>query len=191
MSFIWRVISKLIFPLMLKVRGICFGKNIIVYGFPIITKAKKSKIDIGSDVVLCSQSSRTALGVSKPVIIRAINPKSLVCIGNGSGLSGVTICAMEKVVIGDQCLLGADVTIVDNDFHPLNPFNRRYSKVAIAIAPVQIGKNVFIGTKSIVLKGVTIGDNSVIGAGSVVVSDIPANVVAAGNPCKVIKALSF
>ena len=55
--------------------------------------------------------------------------------------------------------------------------------------PVTIGNNVWIGANSVVLPGVTIGDNSVIGAGSVVTKDIPANVVAVGNPCKVMREI--
>ncbi len=55
--------------------------------------------------------------------------------------------------------------------------------------PIKIGNNVWIGGNVVVLPGVTIGDNTVIGAGSIVVKDIPANVVAVGNPCKVIKEL--
>lgn len=57
--------------------------------------------------------------------------------------------------------------------------------------PVYIGKDVFIGMISLVLKGVTIGNGAVIGAGSVVIKDIPANVIAAGNPAKVIKQLDY
>ena len=52
--------------------------------------------------------------------------------------------------------------------------------------PVLIGDNVFIGAQSIILKGVTIGENAIIGAGSVVTQDVPANAIAAGNPCKVV-----
>ena len=76
-----------------------------------------------------------------------------------------------------------DVLIADNDFHPIKPEGRRYNSNVddIAAKPVVIGDNVFIGTRSMILKGVNIGENSVIGAGSVVVSDIPAGVVAAGN----------
>ena len=55
--------------------------------------------------------------------------------------------------------------------------------------PIKFGNNVWIGGNVVVLPGVTIGDNTVIGAGSIVVKDIPANVVAVGNPCKVIKEL--
>ncbi|HWT65859.1 MAG TPA: DapH/DapD/GlmU-related protein, partial [Terracidiphilus sp.] len=61
---------------------------------------------------------------------------------------------------------------------------------AVGAAPVRVGRNVFIGTGSIVLKGVEIGDGSVIGAGSVVTKSIPANCIAAGNPCKVIRTFT-
>jgi maltose O-acetyltransferase len=71
--------------------------------------------------------------------------------------------------------------------HPTDPQERldglEYGK------PIRIGNNVWIGGGTVVVAGVTIGDNSVIGAGSVVVKDIPANVVAVGNPCKPIKQL--
>ena len=56
-------------------------------------------------------------------------------------------------------------------------------------APIHIGRNCWLGAGVIVLPGITIGDNSVIGAGSVVIRDIPANVVAVGNPCKVIRKI--
>ena len=57
-------------------------------------------------------------------------------------------------------------------------------------SPITIGNNVWIGAGAVVLPGVTIGDNTVIGAGSIVTKDIPANVVAVGNPCKVIREIS-
>jgi acetyltransferase-like isoleucine patch superfamily enzyme len=79
--------------------------------------------------------------------------------------------------------------IADTDFHPLRPSERHDSQKAFAEAkPVQIMENVFIGTRVMVLKGVTIGEGSVIGAGSVVTQDIPAGSIAAGNPCRVIRA---
>jgi len=84
-------------------------------------------------------------------------------------------------------LCGANTLITDFDWHGIEPNKRRsYSGDS---KEVIIGNNVFIGYGSLVLKGVTIGDNSVIGANSVVTKDIPANVIAGGNPCKVIKAL--
>ena len=69
--------------------------------------------------------------------------------------------------------------------HDMNP----YKRADIHPKPIHIGKRVWIGSGAIVLPGVTIGDNSVIGAGSVVTKDIPDNVLAFGNPCKVIKKI--
>lgn len=90
------------------------------------------------------------------------------------------------VYVGDYVLIGPDVKFYSAT-HPTDPQERleglEYGK------PIRVGNNVWIGGGSIVVAGVTIGDNSVIGAGSVVVKDIPANVVAVGNPCRVIKQL--
>jgi acetyltransferase-like isoleucine patch superfamily enzyme len=82
--------------------------------------------------------------------------------------------------------------IFDTDFHPVEPLGRRYQTPdwENISAPVLIGSDVFLGARSIVMKGVTIGSGSVIGAGSIVTKDIPANVVAAGNPAKVIRQIT-
>jgi galactoside O-acetyltransferase len=81
-------------------------------------------------------------------------------------------------------MIGPNVTIASAT-HPISPKMRReglqYNK------PVHIGKNCWIGAGAIILPGITIGDNSIIGAGSVVTHDVPSDVVAVGNPCRVIK----
>lgn len=96
-----------------------------------------------------------------------------------------------EIRIGDMCLIGANVTIADTDFHAISPSGRRYNNDprAISCSPVLIGDNVFLGTGTIVLKGVRIGDNSIIGAGSVVTADIPPNSIAAGNPARVLREI--
>lgn len=101
-------------------------------------------------------------------------------------MSGCTICAAQRVTIGDGCLLGADVFIADTDFHPVEPEDRRRRTDGVRMAPVEIGDNVFIGARAMVLKGVRIGDNAVVGAGSVVTTDVPANAIAAGVPAHVV-----
>lgn len=90
-----------------------------------------------------------------------------------------------KITIGERTMFGAGVTIATVG-HPLNPDMREY----MYTAPVTIGKNCWIGANATICPGVTIGDNSVVGAGSVVTKDIPANVIAAGNPCKVIREIN-
>lgn len=91
------------------------------------------------------------------------------------------------IFIGNNVMFAPNVTVATAT-HPINPILR--SKQAQYNLPVHIGNNVWIGTGAIVLPGVTIGDNTVIGAGSVVTKDIPANVVAVGNPCRVLREIN-
>lgn len=97
-----------------------------------------------------------------------------------------TILDCAEVRIGDNVLLAPNVGIYTAG-HPLQ-VESRIAGVEFAY-PVTIGNNVWIGGNSILLPGVTIGDNTVIGAGSVVTRSIPANVVAVGNPCRVVRSL--
>lgn len=90
-----------------------------------------------------------------------------------------------EIRIGDRVMFGPAVTIATVG-HPINPEMREY----MYCDPVTIGNNCWIGASSVICPGVTIGENTVIGAGSVVTKDIPANVVAAGNPCKVIREIN-
>ena len=99
----------------------------------------------------------------------------------------LTLVDDTHIYIGEGTMIGPNVTI-DAATHPIHPGLRR--KQAQYNLPVTIGKNVWIGAGSIILPGVTIGDNTVIGAGSVVTKDIPANVVAVGSPCRVLREIS-
>lgn len=100
----------------------------------------------------------------------------------------------NKIVIGDNALIAPNVQIY-TAFHPTNAVDRfgepkedgSFEFCKTQTAPVIIGDNVWIGGGAIILPGVMIGDNVVIGAGSVVTKDIPSNVVAVGNPCKVVR----
>ncbi len=91
------------------------------------------------------------------------------------------------IYIGDYTMLGPNVVIATAG-HPILPELRE--KALQFNLPVHIGKNCWLGAGVIVLPGVTIGDNTVIGAGSVVTKDIPANVVAVGNPCKILREIN-
>ena len=97
-----------------------------------------------------------------------------------------TVLDEAYVTIGDDCFIGPNVSIY-TACHSTNPIERN-SRKEWAL-PVKIGNNVWIGGSVTILPGVTIGDNVTIGAGSVVVKDIPSNVIAVGNPCRVIKRL--
>ncbi len=98
------------------------------------------------------------------------------------------------IIIGDNALIAPNVQIY-TAFHPTSAHERfgppqpdgSFSFCCTQTAPVKIGNNVWIGGGSVLLPGVTVGDNVVIGAGSVVTRDIPDNVIACGNPCRVIR----
>jgi acetyltransferase-like isoleucine patch superfamily enzyme len=97
---------------------------------------------------------------------------------------GVRISAAQEIIIEDNCMLANNAYITDSDWHGI------YDRVSMGqAAPVRLCKNAWIGDSAIVCKGVTIGENSIIGAGAVVVTDVPANCVAAGNPARVVKEL--
>ena len=178
-------------PIRLRAQGVELGKDVRFYGKPIVSMAKGSRICLGDRVVLCSDSRFTALGVNHPVLLRTLRPGAAIIIGKNTGISGGAICAAMSIEFGDECLLGANVTIADTDFHAIKPTERRFNNnsMEIGAAPIKIEDNVFIGTQSIVLKGVRIGADSVIGAGSVVVKNIPDGVIAVGNPARIIRSL--
>ena len=98
----------------------------------------------------------------------------------------LTLVDDTDIYVGDGVMFGPNVTVCTGT-HPISPELR--ARQAQYNLPVHIGNCVWIGAGSILLPGVTIGDNSVIGAGSVVTRDIPANVVAAGTPCRVMRPI--
>ena len=100
--------------------------------------------------------------------------------------AGLKLVDDTHIYIGDCTMLGPNVVLATAG-HPIDPVLRE--KQLQYNLPVHIGRNCWLGAGVIVMPGVTIGDNSVIGAGSVVTKDIPANVVAVGNPCKVMRPI--
>ena len=98
----------------------------------------------------------------------------------------LTLVDDTHIYVGDHTMIGPNVTIATGG-HPVLPALRERGMQYNM--PVRIGKNCWIGAGALIMPGVTIGDNSVIGAGSVVTRDIPANVVAVGNPCRVMREI--
>jgi galactoside O-acetyltransferase len=113
---------------------------------------------------------------------------SEIIIGDNVAINNAfSIECSTKVIIENDVLIGTGCSIIDNDGHDLAIEKRNigYPKTA----QIYICQNVFLGSNVTILKGVTVGKNSVIGNGSVVTNDIPENVIAAGNPAKVIRNL--
>lgn len=99
----------------------------------------------------------------------------------------LTLVDDTHIYVGDNTMFAPNVTVATAG-HPILPSLRE--KAYQYNMPVHIGKNCWIGAGALIMPGVTIGDNSVIGAGSVVTKDVPANVVAFGNPCRVVREIS-
>lgn len=169
--------------------GIKSGKKTEFYGVPLFKKYPNSKIVIGDNCRFRSDKRSNMVGINRKCMLSTYSSQSKIVIGKNSGFSGTVIAASKEIVIGDSVLCGANTLITDFDWHPIEPKDRLIRSGKSQSKPIFIKNNVWLGLDVVVLKGVTIGENSIIGAHSVVVKDIPPNVIAAGNPCKVIKEL--
>lgn len=175
--------------ILLRLNGVKFGKKLKLIGWPFVFRFPKAKIVLGNNVRINSNFWSNLLGLHQRTIIVA-KRGAQIKIGDKVGISGVSIYAHDSIEIGNDTLIGANVKIIDNDFHPVDPVARKNNDNSkIGHAPVVIGENVFIGMNSIVLKGTKIGNNCVVGAGSVVHGEFPDNSIIAGNPARIIKVI--
>lgn len=184
-----RFCSSCITSILAVVKGVKIRGSIQCWGIPYFQRVPSSTIAIGESCTIRSSYKSNNIGCGVRSRITTNAPGARIEIGDHVGMSSVTISSFQHIIIGTDTLIGGNVLITDSDWHPLSP-DLRHDKTHIKTAPVHIGNNVFIGTRSIILKGTVIGDNSVIGAGSVVCGTIPPNVIAAGNPCRVIRNLA-
>lgn len=162
--------------------------NVEVYGFfksigvLKIRKLPMTEIKIGKGANFLSRATSNLIGINRPCILSTNNTGAKIIIGDNCGFSGTVIGAFELIKIGNNVRCGANTLITDSDWHLDDPRSGEPK-------PIHIGDNVWLGVNTTVLKGVRIGTNSVIGAHSLVTKDIPANVIAAGNPCKVVRKI--
>ena len=176
------------YKLFLKITNVKYGKKLILKGIPVIYNHHGSKITLGSNCVIKSSFLSNLVGLYSRTIILTRVPGAIIEIGDNVGISGATIYARKKIVIGNDTNIGGNVKIFDNDFHPIDAKALlEDDKEQIGTSPVYIGKNCFIGCNVIILKGSKIGDNCVVGAGAVVSGCFEDNTVIAGNPARVIR----
>jgi len=176
---ILRFNSRILFKLICFLKGQKFTK-IKLYGLPHINQKKGSSIKIAENVTMRSKSYSNLIGINRPCLISTLTSNASIIIGENCGFSGTVIGAFSKIEIEENVRCGANTLITDSDWHTDDPRSGEP-------LPILIKKNVWLGEGVKVLKGVTIGENSIIGAGSIVTKNIPSNVIAAGNPCKIIK----
>lgn len=174
--------------LILKANGAVFGKNLQIPG-KVSWLIEGSKLNIGDNFYLSSGNGVNPIASNLQADVY-VEPGATLTIGNNVGMSSTRLWIHESARIGNNVKIGGCVLITDTDAHPMDYMARRSSNEGTKSAPVVIEDDVWIGAHCIILKGVTIGARSVIGAGSVVTKSIPADCVAAGNPCRVIKSLN-
>jgi len=166
--------------------GVPVGEGWRIYGRPRLQRHRHSRMVFGDRLELRNWWHANPLGIDHPCLLTTWAPNALLQLGNSVGISGGILCAGQLVQLGDRVTVGANCTIMDTDFHPLEPGERAASPLSGATSPVVIEDDVFIGTQSLILKGSRIGRGAVIGAGSVVRGDVPAGAIAAGNPAQII-----
>lgn len=163
-------------------------KRYRIIGVPFIL-ASRGKIVLGDNFNMNNGFSGNRIGFNTPCVLRTDGGSLL--IGDNVGMSQTTLIAKgADICIGNNVKIGGGVKMYTTDFHSLDYFIRRDPLLDAKerkSAPISIGDDCFIGAGAIILKGVSIGPRSVIGAGSVVSRDIPADCIAVGNPCRVVK----
>ncbi|MDQ7822785.1 MAG: acyltransferase [Candidatus Eremiobacteraeota bacterium] len=172
--------------------GITIGKGTKCWGSVQLLRWPGSEITIGKNVTIVSSSPRaTASSIYAPTRFKTHSRSARIIIEDRVGLNGTSLCARSKsITIGEGTMIAPNVTIMDSDFHALWPPEKRLTAPSMEEdRDVLIGRNVWIGTQCIILKGAVIGENSVIAAGSVVRGEIPRGVLAGGVPAKVIRTL--
>ena len=178
------------YKILLKMMKVKYGKKLLLKGTPVIINKKGAEMNIGENVTIKSSFLSNLVGLYSRTIIVTRTKEAKISIGSNVGVSGATIYARKSIEIGDNTLIGGNVKILDNDFHPLEIETRNNDiKEKIIAKPIRIGKNCFIGCNSIILKGTELGEGCVVGAGAVVSGKFEKNSIIVGNPAKIIKIL--
>lgn len=186
LSELKELVFKIYGPILFYINNVQFKSGLQVLGIPKIVVTRKGNFKIGKNFRLNSGNKYNLIGR---------NQQSIFCvsgkleIGNNCGMSSVAIVCHEKIIIGDNVMVGGNTVIYDTDFHTLDAKTRgTNSDLTLAKKKaIVLQNNVFIGAHTTILKGVTIGQNSIIGACSVISKDIPPNEIWGGNPAKFIK----
>ena len=172
--------------LWLKHIGVELGDCCRFHGLPIVNKCDGSLIQIGDDLDARSKTYSNSIGTIQPIVMTTTHPSAKIILGNQVGMSGCTLECRELIQVCDRVTIGSGVLVLDNDSHSLDPVERKAGAANIRSAPVVLEEDVFIGARSIILKGTKIGARTIVRAGSVVVGNFPADCIIGGNPATIV-----
>ena len=158
-------------------RRVIVGRNFRVTG----------RLDIrGPGTVIFGDDCAVYSGVMQVTTPWTHTPEAVIRFGNRVMLSGTRLGCTELIEVADDAGL-SDGRIMDNDFHRIDARSARERANSPGRSkPVRIGRNAWLGTDAMILKGVTLGDNAVVGARAVVANNVPANAIVFGNPARVV-----
>lgn len=169
-------------------KNIIIGTKTLIY-YRCHINNKLGCINIGNSCLIGRSKRNYHAGMPFYTTLFVDKSNASIKIGDNCRINGAYIHAQERIIIGDKCVIASGVHIIDSNGHELYSADRTQGRDC----PKQIiiGKNVWIGINSIILKGSVIGDNSVVAAGSVVKGFYPKNSLIQGNPAKRVKDLSI
>lgn len=154
-----------------------------------IVKRGRGPLKFGNQCKINSSITANPVGLTTKCMFY-IGPSGIIKIGNNVGISNSLLYSICSIIVEDDVMIGGGCQILDNDFHSLRYEDRiLFGDKNVNSAPISIKKGAFIGTSSIILKGVTIGERSIVAAGSVVTKSIPDDEIWGGNPAQKIKNL--
>lgn len=183
----WNALLGRLWLLEARLRGVSLGSNITCLGRPIVSVHPESRLSLGDGIHLHSLPRSNPMGCFQPCVIRTIAEDAKLAISEDVGLSGVAVVCASEIIIGPRTLVGSGAVIIDNDFHDRLPSGAWGNDAKRTAQPIQIGSDVFIGARAMVLKGVSIGDRAIVGAGAIVTRNVPPGHLAVGNPARVIQ----
>jgi len=184
-------ISTVRSKLSLSVQSCPYGKKFATSGLCSFKARTRDSIEIGNNVRLLAGWRSNRVGLKRMLLLQTFD-EGQISIGDQSGCSSVVISSRSRISIGKHVNVGGNAVLIDHDFHALDPLERRLpaneQEASVRTSPIEIGDDVFIGTNSIILKGVSLGARSIVAAGSVVFKgEYPPDSLLQGNPATVVK----
>lgn len=188
-----RIWYKVYNPAMFRFQGVLLKEESNIANKTYLRLEEGATAYIGKHFTIASGDNINPLSSNRYTSI-CVDRHAILEIGNYCGISSSTIWATQHIRIGNYVNIGANCHIIDGDMHSIDWKSRAQESLGNAGSynkcPITIEDHVWIGANSMILKGVTIGSKTIIAMGSVVTKDIPANCIAGGNPCKVIKYIT-
>lgn len=177
-----RGFDKLLVKISAKWWGVDLGRGCSFFGITRFRRHPRSSIVVGAGCRFRSLHASNPSGVNRPCLLTTLAEGALIEVGPNCGFSGTAIACATRITLGEGVRCSPNTWIIDTDGHWDDPRSGPN-------APITIGSGVWLGANVSVMKGVEIGENTVVAAGSLVSRSLPANVVAAGIPAKVLKVL--